>query len=126
MSVRFAESCVLFTVTNDGQPKMSAEISAETSHPSMTMYTTPRARRQECRWPAITFVNDTNLQAKAISPSSGQHSQRPERKALSTQLEALDIERVNRIYHKAVSAEKDASDPNIKTLIHRTAARRRI
>ena len=37
-----------------------------------------------------------------------------ERKALSTQLEALDIERVNRIYHKAVSSEKDASDPDIK------------
>jgi len=38
-----------------------------------------------------------------------------ERKALSTQLEVLDIERVNRIYNKAVSSEKDASDPNIKT-----------
>jgi UDP-N-acetylglucosamine/UDP-N-acetylgalactosamine diphosphorylase len=34
-----------------------------------------------------------------------------ERKALITQLEALDIERVNRIYHKAVGAEKDPSDP---------------
>lgn len=37
-----------------------------------------------------------------------------DRKTLSTQLEALDIERVNRIYKKAVSAEKEASDPNIK------------
>lgn len=37
-----------------------------------------------------------------------------ERKALSTQLEELDIERVNRVYKKAVSAAKDASDPNIK------------
>lgn len=39
----------------------------------------------------------------------------PERKALSTQLEALDIERVNRIYKKAVSFEKEAADPNTKT-----------
>jgi UDP-N-acetylglucosamine/UDP-N-acetylgalactosamine diphosphorylase len=38
----------------------------------------------------------------------------PERKALSTQLEALDIERVNRIYKKAVSSEKEATDPNAK------------
>ena len=37
-----------------------------------------------------------------------------ERKALSTQLEDLDIERVNRVYKKAISADKDASDPNIK------------
>lgn len=35
-----------------------------------------------------------------------------QRSALSAQLEALDIERVNRIYQKAVSAEKAASDPN--------------
>lgn len=38
-----------------------------------------------------------------------------QRAALSAQLEALDIERVNRIYQKAVSAEKDASDPNVKS-----------
>lgn len=38
-----------------------------------------------------------------------------ERAALSAQLEALDIERVNRIYHHAVSAEKAASDPNTKS-----------
>lgn len=38
-----------------------------------------------------------------------------QRAALSAQLEALDIERVNRIYQKAVSAEKEASDPNINT-----------
>lgn len=37
-----------------------------------------------------------------------------DRITLVAQLEALDIERVNRIYHKAVDAEKDASDPNIK------------
>jgi len=36
----------------------------------------------------------------------------PERKALSAQLEALDIERVNRIFKKAVSSEKEATDPN--------------
>lgn len=34
-----------------------------------------------------------------------------ERKALITQLEALDINRVNRIYHNAVKAETDPSDP---------------
>jgi len=39
----------------------------------------------------------------------------PERKALSTQLEALDIDRVNRIYKKAVSSEKEATDPDVKT-----------
>ena len=33
-----------------------------------------------------------------------------EREALRAQLEALDIERVNRIYHKAVSAEKELSE----------------
>ena len=37
-----------------------------------------------------------------------------ERKALTTQLEDIDIERVNRVYKKAISADKDASDPNIK------------
>ncbi|TFK41850.1 UDP-N-acetylglucosamine diphosphorylase [Crucibulum laeve] len=34
-----------------------------------------------------------------------------ERDELTTQLNALDIERVNRIYKKAVSAESDAADP---------------
>ena len=34
----------------------------------------------------------------------------PERAQLQVQLEALDIERVNRIYKKAVSAEKEASE----------------
>lgn len=38
----------------------------------------------------------------------------PERKALSTQLNALDIERVNRIYKKAVSSEKEATNPKAK------------
>lgn len=36
-----------------------------------------------------------------------------ERVQLTKQLEALDVERVNRIYQKAVSAEKEASDPNV-------------
>jgi UDP-N-acetylglucosamine/UDP-N-acetylgalactosamine diphosphorylase len=35
----------------------------------------------------------------------------PERKALSTQLEALDIERVNRIFKKAVESEAEAAKP---------------
>ncbi|KII94291.1 hypothetical protein PLICRDRAFT_100930 [Plicaturopsis crispa FD-325 SS-3] len=35
-----------------------------------------------------------------------------EQHSLAAQLEALDIERVNRIYHTAVSAEKQAADPN--------------
>jgi len=35
----------------------------------------------------------------------------PERKALSTQLDALDIERVNRIYKKAVDSETEAANP---------------
>ncbi|KAF9270661.1 nucleotide-diphospho-sugar transferase [Marasmius fiardii PR-910] len=35
-----------------------------------------------------------------------------EQKALADQLDALDIERVNRIYEKAVSSEKEAKDPN--------------
>jgi len=35
-----------------------------------------------------------------------------ERAALSNQLEALDIERVNRIYHNAIASESEASDPN--------------
>ncbi|TFK56627.1 UDP-N-acetylglucosamine diphosphorylase [Heliocybe sulcata] len=38
----------------------------------------------------------------------------PERAKLAKQLEALDIERVNRIYKKAVTTEKEASDPNAK------------
>ncbi|KAF7972589.1 hypothetical protein HWV62_17388 [Athelia sp. TMB] len=38
-----------------------------------------------------------------------------QRAALGAQLEALDIERVNRIYKKAVSAEKELSDPTIKS-----------
>lgn len=37
-----------------------------------------------------------------------------ERTKLSAQLQALDVERVNRIYTKAVSAEKDAADPTIE------------
>jgi UDP-N-acetylglucosamine/UDP-N-acetylgalactosamine diphosphorylase len=36
----------------------------------------------------------------------------PERKALAAQLEALDIERVNRIYKKAVDSETEAANPN--------------
>ncbi|RXW22684.1 hypothetical protein EST38_g3162 [Candolleomyces aberdarensis] len=36
-----------------------------------------------------------------------------ERVQLTKQLEALDVERVNRIYQKAVAAEKEAADPNI-------------
>ena len=35
-----------------------------------------------------------------------------ERVALSNQLEALDIERVNRIHHNAIVAESEASNPN--------------
>ncbi|KAI0714899.1 nucleotide-diphospho-sugar transferase [Earliella scabrosa] len=40
-----------------------------------------------------------------------------ERDALRAQLEALDIERVNRIYHKAVSSEKEAADNQGKEAI---------
>ncbi|KAH7910926.1 nucleotide-diphospho-sugar transferase [Hygrophoropsis aurantiaca] len=35
-----------------------------------------------------------------------------ERKSLTHQLESLDVDRVNRIYGKAISSEKDAADPN--------------
>jgi len=35
-----------------------------------------------------------------------------DRAKLVSQLEALDVERVNRIYQKAVSAEKEAADPS--------------
>jgi UDP-N-acetylglucosamine/UDP-N-acetylgalactosamine diphosphorylase len=35
----------------------------------------------------------------------------PERKSLSRQLENLDINRVNRIYKKAIASEKEAADP---------------
>ena len=33
---------------------------------------------------------------------------------LIAQLQALNVERVNRIYEKAISAEKDAADPNVQ------------
>jgi UDP-N-acetylglucosamine/UDP-N-acetylgalactosamine diphosphorylase len=36
----------------------------------------------------------------------------PQQSELVSQLDALDIERVNRIYTKAISSEKQASDPN--------------
>ncbi|KAF9245838.1 nucleotide-diphospho-sugar transferase [Melanogaster broomeanus] len=36
----------------------------------------------------------------------------PERESLARQLENIDVQRVNRIYKKATSSEKDASDPN--------------
>lgn len=39
-----------------------------------------------------------------------------QRVALAAQLEALDIERVNRIYKKAVSSEAEANDPNVKSV----------
>ncbi|KAH7930931.1 UDP-N-acetylglucosamine diphosphorylase [Leucogyrophana mollusca] len=35
-----------------------------------------------------------------------------ERKSLTRQLEILDVDRVNRVYKKAVATEKDAADPN--------------
>lgn len=38
-----------------------------------------------------------------------------DQRALADQLDALNIERVNRIYNKAVSAEKEAKDPNLAT-----------
>lgn len=45
------------------------------------------------------------------------HLSNSEKQSLSSQLESLDIDRVNRIYAKAISAEKDASDPNKAEII---------
>jgi UDP-N-acetylglucosamine/UDP-N-acetylgalactosamine diphosphorylase len=70
--------------------------------------TDPNLNRRRC--PSILFVPATRLQAKAHLLSFWPQLSKTEQAALAAQLEALDIERVNRVYKKAISAEQSTGE----------------